>query len=82
MSIVRAKEPFAYTDSTGVPRMVATGQLFAADDPCVRKRPGLFEPVEVAAARATTSTVGASETATAAPGEVRAVPRGRPRKTS
>lgn len=78
--IVRAKEPFAYTDTAGVPRMVATGQLFAADDPCVRKRPGLFEPVEVAAARATTST--ASETATAAPGEVRAVPRGRPRKTS
>lgn len=82
--IVRAKEPFAYTDGAGVPRMVATGQLFAADDPCVVKRPNLFEPVEVAAARVThtsTSTVGAEETASAAPGEVRQV-RGRPRKTT
>lgn len=66
MSIVRAKEPFAYTDNAGVPRVVSPGQLFDSADPCVVKRAHLFEPVEVAAARAT-------ETATAAPGETRSV---------
>lgn len=68
MAIVRAKEPFAYTDSTGVPRIVNPGQLFDANDPCVLKRQSLFEPVEVAVARA-------SETATAVPGEARSRPR-------
>ncbi|WP_293308874.1 hypothetical protein [Mycolicibacterium sp.] len=67
MSIVRAKEPFAFTDSTGTPRVVNPGQLFDSADPCVVKRPNLFEAVEVAAARNTAAT----ETATAAPGEVR-----------
>lgn len=76
MAIVRAKEPFAYTDATGVPRIVNPGQLFDADDPAVAKRANLFEPVEVAAAR----TAAATETASAAPGEARSVHR-RPRKT-
>lgn len=70
MAIVRAKEPFAYTDAAGIPRVVNPGQLFDRADPCVVKRPHLFEPVEVAAAR--TAAV-ATETATAAPGETRAV---------
>lgn len=77
MAIVRATEPFAYTDTAGVPRVVNPGQLFDATDPCVVKRPHLFEPVEVAAARAA---VVSTETATAAPGEVRSV-RPRLRKT-
>ena len=68
MAIVRAVEPFAYTDAAGVPRVVSPGQLFETTDPCVIKRPHLFERVEVAAARAT-------ETATAAPGETRSRPR-------
>lgn len=69
MAIVRAKEPFAYTDAAGVPRVVSPGQLFDAADPCVVKRPALFEPVEVAVTR----TTGATETATAAPGDARSV---------
>lgn len=68
--IVRAKEAFAYTDHTGTPRVVSPGQLFDSADPCVVKRPNLFESVEVAVTR--------TETATAAPGEVRTV--GRPRR--
>lgn len=77
MAIVRAKEPFAYSDAQGVPRIVNPGQLFDSTDPCVLKRQALFEPVEVAAARTTVAT----ETATAAPGEVRSVTHRRPRKT-
>lgn len=65
MAIVRAKEPFSYIDGNGVPRVVSPGQLFDDSDPAVAKRGHLFETVEVAAARAT-------ETASAAPGEVRA----------
>lgn len=72
MSIVRAVEPFAYTDAAGVPRVVKPGDLLDAADPCVVKRPHLFEPVEVAAAA---SSARATETATAAPGETRSRPR-------
>ena len=68
--ILRANQPFAYTDSTGTPRVVRPGDLFSADDPCVKGRETLFEPVEVAAARKATSTV---EQATSAPGERRSV---------
>lgn len=73
MAIVRAKEPFAYTDESGVPRIVNPGQLLDSADPCVVKRAHLFEPVEVAAARVTAAT----ETASAAPGETRSVTRPR-----
>ena len=72
--IVRAKEPFAYTDHSGVPRVVNPGQLFDSTDPCVVKRPHLFEPVDTAVGR-TDAVV--SETATAAPGELRPRPRRR-----
>ncbi|MGV0785115.1 hypothetical protein [Mycolicibacterium sp. XJ775] len=73
MAIVRAKEPFSYIDSQGVPRIVSPGQLLDDGDPAVIKRAHLFEPVEVAAARAT-------ETATAAPGELRSVAKKAPAK--
>ena len=68
MAVLRAKEPFAYTDVTGVPRTVRTGDLFDSADPCVGKYPNLFETVEVAVAR---SVPAGTETASAAPGEVR-----------
>jgi len=64
MAIVRAREPFSYIDSTGVPRMIKPDALFDASDPEVVKRAQLFEPVDVAVSR--------TETASAAPGEVRA----------
>lgn len=73
MAIVRAKEPFSYIDGQGVPRVVSPGQLFDDGDPAVVKRAHLFESVEVAAARAT-------ETATAAPGELRSVAKKAPTK--
>lgn len=73
MAIVRAKEPFSYIDSKGVPRVVSPGQLLDDADPAVVKRSHLFEPVEVAAARAT-------ETATASPGELRSVAKKAPAK--
>jgi hypothetical protein len=74
MAIVRAREPFAYTDATGVPRIVSPGQLFDSADPCVVSRSHLFEAVEVAAARNASTAI---ETATAAPGESRSVTRPR-----
>jgi len=44
------------------------GQLFAADDPLVRKSPHLFRPVVLASSRVAAPAV---EQATAAPGEKR-----------
>lgn len=87
MSVVRAREAFAFTDTHGIPRVVRPGDLFNADDPAVIKRASLFEPVELAAQRAeeavappvvvtTTPTV---EAATAAPGEKRSVSTSRGR---
>lgn len=75
MSIVRAMSSFAYTDHHGVPRVVSDGDLFDSGDPCVLKRPKLFAPVETVASRAT-------ETATAAPGEVRHRPGRRKKAVS
>ena len=63
MAVLRATQPFAYTDHTGVPRVVRVGDLFDESDPCVAKRLSLFEPVETAATRV--------ESATASPGERR-----------
>lgn len=68
MAIVKATEPFSYVRPDGVLDVVTTERLFDGDDPVVKQRPHLFEPVEVAAAR----TSGATETASAAPGEARA----------
>lgn len=48
---------------TGMVVRLRPGQLFAADDPLVVARPGLFEPVAIAAAEI--------EQASKAPGEKR-----------
>jgi uncharacterized Ntn-hydrolase superfamily protein len=66
MSTVRAKEAFSY-DANGYSHNVAAGDLYDSEDPSVKKRAHLFEPVEVAAARR----AEALETASAAPGERR-----------
>jgi len=75
----RVKEAFAYTDKNGVPRVVAPGFLMSGDDPDYKRFPHMFEPVEVAAARA-----AGVEDATAEPGALRSVSTkrkpGRPRK--
>jgi hypothetical protein len=55
----RVKEAFAYGNAVASP-----GQLWSGDNPDLKGREHLFEPVEVAAARST-------ETATAGPGESR-----------
>lgn len=68
MPTVRAKEPFSY-DADGYSHNVAAGALFDSEDPAVRKRAHLFEPVEVAAARRAAAV--STETASAAPGERR-----------
>lgn len=75
--IFRAKEPFACADGNGVVRSIAPGALFSVDDPIYKGRRHLFEPVEVAAARA-----AGVEDATAEPGALRSVStvRGRGRK--
>ncbi len=67
--ILRAREAFSYTDNRGIPRIVRPGDLVDDADPGVKGREHLFEPVEVAAARAT----AVVEQATAAPGEKRTV---------
>ncbi|QTJ64980.1 hypothetical protein HYG77_04780 [Rhodococcus sp. ZPP] len=73
MSILRAREAFAFTDSQGVPRVVRPGDLFDDSDPSVVGREKLFEPVEVAAHRAEAAVSGGVEAAVAAPGEKRSV---------
>ncbi len=80
MSVVRAREAFAFTDASGVPRVVRAGDLFAATNPDALKRPHLFEAVETAVTRQeenvgpTPTPPGSSiEQTTAAPGERRSV---------
>jgi hypothetical protein len=68
VSTYRAKEPFAFTDVNGVPRSVVPGDLFDGDDPNLKGKLGLFEPVETAAARA-----AGVEDASAEPGSLRSV---------
>lgn len=64
--IYRATEPFAYTDKQGVPRSVCVGDLMSGDDPNFKGKEGLYELVQVAAARASKT-----ETTSAGPGESR-----------
>ena len=64
--IFRATQAFAFTDKSGTPRSICAGDLISADDPNFKGKEHLFEPVEVAAARAVKT-----ETASAAPGELR-----------
>lgn len=80
MAVYRAREAFAYTDKQGTPRAISPGYLMSDDDPNFKGKEKLFEPVEVAAARA----AGIEET-TAEPGALRSlsVPRrGRGRKST
>jgi hypothetical protein len=82
MSVYRAKEPFAYTSKSGVPRSIVPGDLMFDGDPDLKGREHLFERVEDAAAR----TKSVVEDASAAPGELRSLStvskrgRGRPPK--
>lgn len=66
MGIYRCREAFTFTDAQGVPRVITAGALVDSDNPDYAKRLQFFEPVEAAAARNTVT-----ETATAAPGEIR-----------
>lgn len=76
MGIYRCREAFSFTDTRGVPRVITAGTLVDSDDPNFTKRLRFFEPVEAAAAR-----MAATETATAAPGELRArAPHGATRR--
>ncbi|SKI81516.1 Uncharacterised protein [Mycobacteroides abscessus subsp. massiliense] len=70
MAICKAIEPFSYVREDGVLDVVNTERLFDSEDPVVRKRPSLFEAVETVVAR-----TSHSETASAAPGEVRTTSR-------
>jgi hypothetical protein len=68
--IHRVKEPFAFTDSKGVPRVMSAGDLVSEGHEAYRKNwLHLMEPVEEAAARS----VPVTETATADPGTKRSV---------
>ncbi|SRX93566.1 hypothetical protein MSP7336_01805 [Mycobacterium shimoidei] len=76
MAVVRATQAFSYSDA-GVPRVVTPGTLYDSDHPCVKQRPHLFEPVEVAASRR-----ASVEDAAAEPGSRRSVSTGRGRRRS
>jgi hypothetical protein len=78
--ILRARESFHYTNGAGVPSFVAVDALVTSDDPVVKGRQHLFEPVAVSADRRAAAGV---EDMSAEPGELRSVStvkRGRGRK--
>jgi hypothetical protein len=68
MATLRCKEPFA-ADIKGVPRVVPAGALVDSNDPVVKGREHLFEPVDAFMERRTADV----EQATAAPGEKRSI---------
>lgn len=67
----RVKEPFAYGNN-----VATVGQIWADDNPAFKGREQFFEPIADAVSRVQ----GATETATAAPGEVRSIAKKSPRK--
>lgn len=69
MSVYRAKEPFAFTSKSGVPRSIVPGDLLFDGDPDLKGREHLFERVEDAAARSR----AVVESTTAEPGELRSL---------
>lgn len=75
MAIYAATQAFTF-DENGVPRVFTPGTPIEDTDPGFKGREHLFEPVEDTAERRHSVT----ETATAAPGEVRTRRIGRPRK--
>lgn len=70
--ILRATQAFSYTDRDGIPQIVRPGDIVSADDPGVKGREHLYEPVEASVSRTRSARSGhATETATAGPGERR-----------
>lgn len=68
--IYRVKEPFSFTDSRGVPRVMSAGDLVTEGHEAYRESwLHLMEPIQDAADRAAAPT----ETATAVPGERRSI---------
>ena len=72
MATLRCKEPFS-ADLNGVPRTIPAGALLDSDDPIVKGRERLFEPVDAYMVRRSQS--AQVEQATAEPGERRSVSR-------
>ena len=68
MAVLRCTSPFAVQEGV-VPRVLRAGDLVDENDPAVKGREGMFEPVETTVERATS-----------APGERRMLPKRRPRK--
>ena len=80
MAILRCIEAFAVQEGV-VPRVIRTDDVVDSEDPIVKGHEGSFEPVEDHLNRQRKLREGeAVETATRAPGEVRAVKRAAPRK--
>ncbi|MGE2733843.1 hypothetical protein [Mycolicibacterium vaccae] len=73
MSILKARESFAYTDPQGLPQIVRAGDLLSSDDPALKGRDHLFEPVAVKPPTVV-------EDASAEPGRSRPMRRGRSRR--
>lgn len=73
MATLRCKEPFS-CDVDGVPRTVPAGTLLDSDDPIVKGREKLFEPVDAFMERRAPRV----EQATAEPGEKRSLSRRKP----
>lgn len=70
---VRVRESFSF-DFKGVPTTLREGELYEDAHPFMKGREQMFEPADDAARTAATpATVYTSETATAAPGEARAL---------
>lgn len=70
MGVLRVSEAFS-TDVDGVPRVYPAGTLIDSKDPVAKGRERFFAKVEDYVARSNASNAGATETATAAPGERR-----------
>jgi hypothetical protein len=70
MAVLRCLASFAFTETDGGDRVYAAGDLVDSNDPAVKGREDLFEPVEATIGRYTNRRV--VEQATAAPGEKRA----------
>lgn len=66
--VLRVKEAFSFDDPQGVPNTLRVGALLDEHDPRVRGHEQFLEQASDAAER---TSVSASETATAGPGEVR-----------
>lgn len=74
----RVREPFWLTTKQGVPRVCTAGEILSSDDPDLKGREQFCDKLTDFIAR---TQAAVTETASAAPGEVRAVRRiGRPRK--